>query len=191
MPRNELSTESYVIKAVQSSDIEQIRQWRNMQIRLLRQTSPLAEADQKAYFEQEIWPSMRLKKPDQILLGFHKSKAMIGYGGLVHIDWLSSKAEVSFLLEPSRGSSETTYKEDFCRFLDLIKILAFDDLGLRRLYTESYTSRSNHDVHEHALTASGFHLEGTLKDHTRFDGQYFDAVVHGLITPFRDQSKSV
>ena len=36
------------------------------------------------------------KQPNQLLFSFIENNLLIGYGGLVHIDWTNKNAEISF-----------------------------------------------------------------------------------------------
>ena len=64
----------------------------------LRQDKPLTEKSQEDYF---IGPVARLfdqEKPNQILFSYLKNDKCIGYGGLVHINWIDMNAEISFIV---------------------------------------------------------------------------------------------
>ena len=88
---------------------------------------------------------MREDCPRQILFSFLHRQQLIGYGGLVYIDWQAKKAEVSVLFDLS-DRSEEQYTEQLTAYLTLLKEAAFDDLGLHRLWTcLLYTSPSPRD----------------------------------------------
>lgn len=130
-----------------------IRKWRNEQMEILRQNSPLTQEEQVRYWEEEIVPSFSNPRPKNILLSFLKEDQLIGYGGLVHIDWEARISEVSFLLETKR--METSYEEEFLVFLHLIKTVA-SSVNIVTLTTEVYDFRSRHVK---LLEASGFQFE--------------------------------
>lgn len=170
--------EAYALVPVAPQHIEPIRCWRNAQMNVLRQATPISPAQQAAYYARHIWPTMEQQNPANILVGFLHRERLIGYGGLVHIAWECRRAEVSFLLDNARVADEAGYGRDFGAFLGLLRDLAFSDLGLHRLFTETYAMRR---YHVSVLEASGFRLEGTLRDHVVIDGEFVDSLIHGII----------
>lgn len=188
MPRPRLEDGVLTLRAVQPADIDAIRQWRNAQMDVLRQSTTITPEAQQRYFAEHVWPGKTSPQPTQILLAIERHGQLIGYGGLVHIAWAYRRAEISFLLE-TRLERDTPFLADcFARFLRLLQTLAFEDLQLQRLTTETYAHRP---VHIQALEAAGHHLEGRLKDHVLVDGQACDALVHGLLaTQWRSQRQA-
>ena len=61
-------------------------------------TKKLTVEDQDAYFENIISTLFDQEQPKQILFSFLKDNKFIGYGGLVHINWIDKNAEISFLM---------------------------------------------------------------------------------------------
>ena len=172
------ANDHYAISPITPLDIESIRRWRNAQLEVLRQKEPITESGQISYFNQHIWPTMPLAEPPNILMGLRRNDRLIGYGGLVHIAWEHRRAELSFLLDDRRASNEAGYTEDFLGFLSLIRKLAFDDLKLHRLFTETYALRTHHIT---VLESFGLRLEGVMRDHVRIGGDYVHSLIHGMI----------
>lgn len=173
-----LSDGSVVVRAVEPEHIEPIRRWRNAQIDVLRQTRAITTEEQIAYFKQVVWPDKGSDQPSNILLGLFEKDRIIGYGGLVHIAWDYARAEVSFLLATEIAANEEVVSTLFAIWLRLMQQLAFDDLGLARLTTETYAMRA---LHLRVLDEAGFQREGLLRDHVRVGGRPMDAVVHGCL----------
>tara|TARA_A100001011_G_scaffold312440_1_gene329883 strand:+ start:186 stop:779 length:594 start_codon:yes stop_codon:yes gene_type:complete len=173
-----ISHGDYSLIAVQSRDIEQIRIWRNMQISVLRQSSPISREEQLNYYKDKIFPSMRLKEPLNILMSFLMKGELIGYGGLVHLNWHDRRGEISFLLNPLFTQDKMIYKEKHIIFLRLLSILAFKDLGFNKIFTETWATRV---PHINNLEAFGFKLEGILRKHVLINGRYEDALIHGCL----------
>ncbi len=171
---------SYVISPIRPEYIESIRLWRNAQIDVLRQSSPITTAQQAAYYAQHIWPRMETATPSNILMALLYKDRLIGYGGLVHIAWEHLRAEVSFLVDDTRAQHEGQYAQDFSAFIALIRCMAFDDLGLHRLCTETYAMR--HQTIS-LLESAGFQREGVLRDHVRIRGAFVNSIMHGLVRP--------
>lgn len=181
MPRARLDLGDLWIEAIQPAHIEPIRQWRNAQIDVLRQSSIISPEQQRAYYEQHIWPDQKNMQPRNILVAIHQGDDFIGYGGLVHIAWEHRRAELSFLLDTTLTSDINFLIRTFGTFLELMKVLAFEDLGLQRLSTETYAMRKHHiDV----LEESGFRREGVLKQHVIIDGEPVDSILHGCLASY-------
>lgn len=178
MPTPNLSDGVLDIRAVQPADIDAIRQWRNAQMDVLRQTAPISPEEQERYFSEHVWSQIASSEPSQILLALESAGVLIGYGGLVHISWPNRRAEVSFLLTPDLETKSDELIALFSRFLALMKKLAFEDLGLRRLCTETFAHRTRHIA---TLEASGFRHEGCLREHVLIEGKPMDSIVHGLL----------
>lgn len=163
---------------IRHEDMPAIMHWRNAQLRVLRQREPLCPEQQERYYQTVIAPSYAESHPRQILFTYLKDREPIGYGGLVHLAWEDHRAEVSFLVAPERAEEPATYAEDFGGFLRLLQRVAFDHLGLARLFTETYDIRPQH---VRILEAAGFEPEGRLHAHVWIDGMPVDALMHGCV----------
>lgn len=168
----------YAVIPIQPAHVESIRCWRNEQMDILRQMQSITVERQQQYFGEKIWPSMGLNQPENILLGYLLDEQLIGYGGLVHIGWDHMRAEISFLLNTARTISEDVYERDFSNFLMLMKSVAFEELGFHRLFTETYAIRRHHIE---VIEASGFQLEGVMREHVKIGGHFVDSFIHGCL----------
>ena len=178
LKKNYYSSNGYTIIPIRKTDMELVRKWRNQQVRVLRQTSKLSRNDQDNYYKDKIEPLFNQNTPSQILVSYLNSDLLIGYGGLVHIDWHSKIAEISFLLNTNRINKDDLYRKEFSLFLDLIKQVAFQDMGFHKLFSETYDIRP---LHTKVLEDNGFKLEGRLKEHILVDGIYVDLLISGII----------
>jgi RimJ/RimL family protein N-acetyltransferase len=179
-------SDGYQLVVIRNEDIENIRQWRNAQIRVLRQQKMISPEEQQNYFQNTIWPSLIQEHPKQILFSILFQQVCIGYGGLTNIDWESLRAEVSFLVDPLRPENSTIFISDFYHFLNLLCQVAFEDLHLHRLFTETYAFRS---IPIKILENFGFQQEGILREHIFKDSQWHDSFMHGLLS--KDWVRSV
>lgn len=168
----------YSLVPLREQDLESIRIWRNDQIEILRQKLPITPEQQIKYFNEIIAPSFKLENPTQILFSFLENSQCIGYGGLTHIDWEARHAEVSFLLNPIFTKNPLHYQKIFSYFLQLLFRVSFDNLGLHRLFTETYAYRTDHIA---VLEASGFKYEGRMRDHLFKRGKWEDSIIHGIL----------
>ncbi len=178
MPSPQLCGDGITLRAVEPNDIEFIRRWRNAQMDVLRQVVPISIEEQKEYFAKHVWPEKESSTPKQILLAILREGVFIGYGGLVHICWDSRRAELSFLLDPLIESEPETRGSVFLAFLVLSQRIAFKDLHLSRLWTETYSTRT---AHLHTLEIGGFKEEGRLRAHSIIENRPVDSIIHGLL----------
>jgi len=178
MPRDVLADGDYSITAVRPEHIEDIRQWRNAQLDVLRQAAPISPAEQQAYYARVVWPDKASPTPKNILVSFAERGRPIGYGGLVHLAWEHRRGEVSFLLRPDLTAPVERYDALFGCFLGLVRTLAFTDLGLARIFTETFAIRTEH---MRTLERCGFIPEGVLRHHVIIDGRPVDSIMHGCL----------
>ena len=175
-PNLERSSDEFHLRPLRWEDREPIRQWRNEQIEVLRQTTLLSAQDQDAYYRTVLAPQFGQREPQQFLWGLEERDQLIGYGGLVHLVWSDRRAEVSFLTKTVRLSDN--FESDWVSFLDLLIPLAREKLRLHKLTTETYSSRPELVP---ILESQGFLLEGTLRNHHRIDDHFVDSLAHGLL----------
>ena len=96
--KQEFSSGPYTLVPIRHEDRFEIMNWRNEQIYHLRQAEPLTNEQQDWYFENVIANLFEQENPNQILFSFLKNGECIGYGGLVHINWIDKHAEISFIM---------------------------------------------------------------------------------------------
>ena len=169
---------TYELRTISPAEIQLIREWRNLQMDILRQNNEISQSAQEEYFNKYIWPDMKLEKPKNILLSFYYKKKLIGYGGLVHISWENKNAEISFLLNHSDSANIGIYTEHFIAFLKLIKKISFMDLKFEKIYTETYDIRRHHVL---VLEKNGMVLEGIKRRHILLGNKYVDSLMHGIL----------
>lgn len=170
--------EGYQLIALREEDIEPIRLWRNTQMDVLRQRAFITPHEQQSYFHNMIWPTFVQQQPKQILFSYLYRGTCIGYGGLTHVDWDASRAEISFLVDSNRAQNAKQYEKDFIHFLNLLCQVAFEDLNFHRVFTETFDFR---EVHIAILEKYGFKHEGTLRDHVYKGGKWHHSLIHGRL----------
>ncbi len=166
------------IQAILPKDIEMIRGWRNEQMELLRQNTKISKKNQIDYFRNHVWNEMSKQHPNQILLSIMENNILLGYGGLTNISWKNKRAEISFLLDINLVSHKKSYEFYFTEFLNLIKIIAFHELKLKKLFTETFSFRK---FHLSILIKNRFKQEGLLKKHILYKNKFYDSYMHGII----------
>lgn len=167
---------NYSIVPLRYEDRFLIMKWRNEQIYHLRQARPLTEEDQQRYFDNIVSKLYDNPQPDQILFSYLEKDICIGYGGLVHINWIDRNAEISFIMDTSLEAEH--FAEHWSNYLTMLKAVAFDDLRLHKIYTYAFDLRPHLYT---ALEANGFVREATLKEHCYFEGKYKNVILHSFI----------
>jgi RimJ/RimL family protein N-acetyltransferase len=174
-----VSEAGYRYVPLRREDIQALREFRNAQIDVLRQAEPISPEQQEAWFEREVVPAEQAERPHQVLVSILDEDRFVGYGGLTNLNWPELRAEVSFLIDPERAADPAQYRADMTAFLAYLARLAFDDLGLNRLFAETYAFR---EAHIGILEECGYTLEGRLREHIQLGGgKAGDSVIHGLL----------
>ncbi|MBK6836160.1 MAG: GNAT family N-acetyltransferase [Bacteroidetes bacterium] len=181
--KNTFTEGNYTLVPLRDEDKYEILEWRNSQIDILRQQAPLTKESQENYFKTVIAPLFEQEKPNQILWSFLLDNKLIGYGGLVHIDWENKTGEISFLTETSRNKSSEVFISDWYNYLSILKPIAQNELGFNSIFTYAYDIRPNLYV---ALEKAGFKETNRVKNSIEIAGKMKDTVIH---TCFFDELK--
>ena len=161
--------------------------WRNEQLYHLRQQKPLTSEEQDKYFNVVVSKLFEQEQPNQLLFSFLEKGICIGYGGLVHIDWIDKNAEISFIM--NTVLEKERFHEIWAAYLGLIEQVAFQELKLHKIYTYAFDLRPH--LYE-VLLAAGFKQESRLKEHCLIEDKFYDVVIHSKIDKkiqFRTASK--
>lgn len=167
------SNGEYSIVPIRMEDRFDIMKWRNEQIYHLRQDKLLTEADQNRYFETVVTKLFDEIKPSQILFSYLKGNECIGYGGLVHLNWIDKNAEISFIMDTELENKEFDFH--WTKYLELIEKFAFKELLFHKIFTYAF------DIRPHlylVLESVGFHKEAILKEHCFFQHKYLNVIIH-------------
>ncbi len=172
-----ISNGNYSLVPIRHEDRYEILNWRNSQIDILRQESPLTIEQQDLYFNTVIAQLFEKEHPTQLLWSFLLNGKLIGYGGLVHIDWETKSAEISFLTETSRNKDQEVFISDWSNYLTLLKQIANSYLNFNFIFTYAYDIRPNLYI---ALENSGFKETQRIKNHIEINGELKDVVIHSI-----------
>lgn len=166
----------YSIVPIRMEDRYDIKKWRNEQMYHLRQQRPLTKNDQDIYFDNVISKLFDQEKPEQILFSYLKDDKCIGYGGLVHINWMDRNAEISFIMDTRLENNHFNFH--WQTFLKLIQEIGFSELKLHKIFTYAFDIRPQiYPILENA----GFHLEAELKEHCLYKGYFISIKIHSKI----------
>lgn len=171
--KQEFQKGHYKIIPIRYEDRFKIMKWRNEQMYHLRQNAPLTIQMQDEYFNQVVLNLFDKEKPAQILFSYMYKEQCIGYGGLVHINWIDKHAEISFLMNTELEAIE--FDIHWATFLQLIQEVAFESLKLHKIFTYAF------DIRPHlykVIENQGFAQEAVLKQHCFFDGKFIDVIIH-------------
>ncbi|MFX0163355.1 MAG: GNAT family N-acetyltransferase [Candidatus Hodarchaeota archaeon] len=163
---------------IEKEFLPKLKEWRNLQIKLLRQFKPLTSYDQEKWFEKLS------EDENQVLFGIvtvgekGEKKALIGYCGITNIDFKNRRGEISFLVGPDRADDEKLYREDFLSTLYMLCKYGFEELNLNKLFTETFSFRKNHLK---ILEEFGFNRDGILRNHHFTCGRHYDSIIHSLL----------
>lgn len=171
LQQNVFTEGDYTIIPLRDEDKYKIMQWRNEQIDILRQKEPLTQIQQEQYFTNVVAKLFEEEKPNQILFSYLKNDELIGYGGLVHIDWESRNAEISFLTETERNQDISLFEKDFSIYLKLIEQVAFIELNFIKIYTYAYDIR---EYYFEVMIKKNYEIEGVLKQHILINDKMCD-----------------
>ena len=166
----------FAIVPIRHEDRFEIMKWRNEQIYHLRQSEPLTVDKQDAYFDNTITSLFNQEKPNQILFSFLEGNECIGYGGLVHINWIDRNAEVSFIM--NTRLEEASFAEIWSIFLNCLEQVAFGELGFHKIFIYAFDLRPHlYDV----LELNGYFMDARLKDHCFFQGDFKDVLIYSKL----------
>jgi len=174
--KQEYTNQNFTIVPIRYEDRMAILKWRNEQIDFLRQKNLLTKKMQDDYFDNIVSKLFDQERPDQILFSYLKDEKCIGYGGLVHINWESKNAEISFLLDTKMGSPKS-YNVLINIFLGLIEEVA-NSAKLHKIFTYGYDVE---DFRFEPLINQKYTLEATLKEHVLIDDKFKDIKIYTKI----------
>lgn len=167
---------NFSLVPIRMEDRYLIMQWRNEQIYHLRQNNPLTEKEQDNYFNTVVAGLFDQEKPNQILFSYLEGDQCIGYGGLVHINWIDRNAEISFIMNTSLEYD--FFEFHWTNFLNLIEEVAFQGLELHKLFIFAF------DLRPHlykVLENCNYFKDAVLKEHCLVDNRFKDVVIHSKI----------
>jgi hypothetical protein len=176
LKRQIVSNGKYSIVPIRIEDRYDIMKWRNEQIYHLRQSKPLTAEDQDIYFNEVVAPLFEKEQPNQILFSYLKDDKCIGYGGLVHINWIDKNAEISFIMKTNLEKNHFHFH--WSTYLKMIELLAFEELGFHKVYVFAF------DLRPHlykVLLDSNYFCDAILKEHCYFNKRYLDVIIHSKL----------
>ncbi len=176
LSRQEFQIDEFKLVPIRIEDRFDIMKWRNEQLYHLRQSKVLTIEDQDLYFKNVVLKLFDEENPKQILFSYLENERCIGYGGLVHVNWVDKNAELSFIMNTEL--EELKFKLNWGIFARLIEEVAFKIISLHKIYTTAYDIRPLLYV---VLEENGFSREAILKEHFLFEDKFINGVVHSKL----------
>ena len=173
LSQNEFVIEDYKLVPIRYEDRLAKMKWRNEQIYHLRQEKPLTTQDQDHYFNTVVAKLFNQTEPNQILFSYLENDVCIGYGGLVHVNWIDKNAEISFVM--NSNLEKYSFQFHWETYLSLIEKVAFRELNFYKIFTYAFDLRPK--IYK-ALENMNYTREAVLKEHCFFDGKYKDVIIH-------------
>lgn len=178
--KNTFTKDNYSIVPIRIEDRYAIMKWRNEQLFHLRQNKPLTRIEQDVYFNSVISSLFDQDKPNQLLFSYLKEDMCIGYGGLVHINWIDQNAEISFIIDTSL--EKKFYEFHMSTFLSLLEEVAFKELTFHKIFTFAFDVRP--EIYP-ILEQCGYKKEAVLKEHCCFNREFKDVIIHAKFNTFK------
>ena len=168
--------------SLEQPDLAQIKKWRNEQQSICRYWKQLTDDNQEDWYftysdkdAKEVIFAIREGITSDIVPKWGVLEyQLIGYCGLVYIDWLNRRAEYSILVDKARHDD---YDEIFNKTTDFITEYGFNSLNLNKITTETFSHRT-HQIE--LLEKYGFAWQGKLYEHQYKDGKYWDSHLHAI-----------
>ena len=166
----------FSIVPIRFEDKFEIMKWRNEQMYHLRQDKPLTIENQETYFNTVIPKLFNQNLPNQILFSFLENEICIGYGGLVHINFIDKNAEISFIM--NTNLEKNRFQEIWTAYLTLIEKVAFNELKLHKVFVYAFDLRPHlYEVLEH----NNYFKEAIFFEHCFYNNKFIDVVIHSKI----------
>jgi RimJ/RimL family protein N-acetyltransferase len=173
------------VRALGGNDLEPIRQWRNEQMDVLRQSEIITKRAQRAWYQAVYLPTVASDRPTQLLFVLRQEGERRAYGGFTYLEWNLRRAELSFLAAPSLARNTDRYAATQQLFFSFLLTFGFERLHLTRLFTETYAFRADHI---RVLECVGLQHEGTLRRHGWGQEAPVDSLIHGILVEDHEQA---
>jgi len=160
------------LRALEREDLKQLRDWRNdpdifsrvREYRLLNMEN------------QEAWFNSLRDNRQTIMFGVINQLIgkIIGVCGLINIDWIGRKAEISIYI----GDKSYRQKGLGIEILNALAKYAFEECNLNRLWAEVYESNQ---AGRRLFIKAGYAEEGVLLSHAYKNGRYQNSHIYRLL----------
>ena len=163
------------LRALEKSDLPQLRDWRNIP----NFRKHFREVRELGMHNQEKWLEITNNRSTDFMFGIVdlKTNELIGAAGLLYINWINRAGDFSFYI-----GREEAYIDDEGFALDAAKILieyGFNNLNLNKIWMELY------EFDEQKLKFFredfNFQTDGKLRQNCFEAGRYWDSYIISLL----------
>ncbi len=164
------------LRAVESSDLEQLKQWRNLPAfrKNFREVRELNNNNQQQWFQSL---QNNLTRDYMFSIVDLKDDSLVGACGLLYINWVIRSADFSFYIgKDEMYVDKNGYAEDAG---DLLLSYGFKNLNLHKIWMELYEFDNRKlDFFRNEFS---FKVDGTLRDNCFEDGRYHNSYIISLL----------
>ena len=149
------------------ADVEKVRQWRNQLMEIHRTPMMLTEEMQEKFYHEVVCN----RDAKSRWWAFYSRDNLVGFGGLLNIEWENGLAEVSLILSPqARGKG---YGE---AAVEMLLAEGFDNMGLLTIYGECYECNAERwGFWQKLVEKYGGHAT-TIPRRKRWQGKLYDSL---------------
>ena len=162
------------LRAVESTDLELLRDWRNIpEFRInFREHRELGLENQKKWFDK-----LSVSPNDYMFVILDKeSQEPIGACGLLYTNWIIRSADFSFYIGKGKLYIDDKYAKDAA---DVLIKYGFFDLNLNKIWMELY----EYDLKKLDFFQKEFRfqIDGKLRSNAFANGKYWDSYIISLL----------
>lgn len=163
------------LRALERDDLKQLRDWRN-------DPEIFSRVREYRYLNmenQEYWFNSLIEDYQTVMFGIQhgttfQSISLIGVCGLINIDWIGRKAEVSIYI----GDKEYRQKGLGIEILNALAKYAFEECNLNRLWAEVFDSNQ---ASRRLFIKAGYEEEGVLLSNAYKNGHYQNSHIYRML----------
>ncbi len=164
------------LHAVEKSDINQLKDWRNNSDlrKYFREYRELSDEDQENWYEREV-----IENPETIMFSIRRNKdnILLGCCGLVHYRNIHRHADLSLYVGWKNVYIDNNgFAKEAC---ELLMCYGFNELCLNKIWTEIY----EFDKKKNNLYSDlGFQQDGLLRQSYWYDGKWWDSRILSILS---------
>ena len=164
---------SIKIRAMENSDLELVRQWRNNPYfrQFFREYRELSVEHKNSWFNKTVLDD----RFHMFIIEDAESSEPVGVSGLTYIDWVNRHADVHFYIGKDEAWIDKKYSPDA---IQTILNYGFNTLNLNKLWAEVY------EIDGKKLefySEIGFKIDASLREHYYHEGSYITSHILSLL----------
>jgi RimJ/RimL family protein N-acetyltransferase len=161
--------------AVERSDINQLKEWRNNPDfrKYFREYRELSDEDQNNWYENEV-----ISNPNTIMFSIRRKEdnILLGCCGFVFLKQIHRHADLSLYIGWNDAYIDNNgYAKEACK---LLIHYGFNELSLNKIWTEIYEFD---DKKNNLYLNHGFKEDGLLRQNYRYDGKWWNSRILSIL----------